>query len=373
MISTTLLPLILGLAPQQLPPQQGSGAAVDTSWRLVNQVHIIVNRDVLTLAQLEGRVQRLLEARPVSTPGELSALRGEVATRAVHDLLMVQRGREFGFDPEFVDRTITSYMRDQAEKEGGVTELAERLSLSGETAADRRSTVRDELYAVSYERALTGQAPGPGGRTTTDRYVRPGILGLGYEQIDQEPAVIRALGGEPEAWVLQQLVVAVETFGDVETAREHLEELRRQALAGEVEFDDLVAAESAVTEDRGLTQPLTLVELRRVDPEFARFCAESSVGDLSEVRPFIREGRTIALRVDRIEEHRALRLPPFRDIAVQERLRQIVLRNRDLMLRDEAVRELLRSAYVWTPEKLQQPGGEPEDAAAPDSAEQPPR
>src|SRR5690606_41882747 len=68
-----------------------------------------------------------------------------------------------------------------------------------------------------------------------DRSVRPGILGLGYEQIDQEPAVVRALGGEPGSWVLQQLVLEVEPFGDVETAKEYVASLRRQALSGRSE------------------------------------------------------------------------------------------------------------------------------------------
>lgn len=351
------------LAASLQDPRGGTG----DPWELVNQVQIIVNEDVLTLRQLDTRVRRELEARPISSPQEMRALRGDIATRAVQDLLMVQRGRDLGFDPEFVKRTVDSYMRDQAESAGGISELAERLALRGESAAVRKESVTDELYALTYDRAITGQAAGPGGRPTRDRYVRPGILALGYSQLEQQPAGVLAVGGQPEAWVLQQLVLATAPFPDPEQAREFVAELRERALLGE-DFDELVATYSLVSEERGLSQPLTLADLRRLEPSVARFCGAGKVGDISEVLPILERGRPVYYRVLRIHERRPLVLPPFQDPSVQDRLRQVVLRNRDALLREEAVRELFRDSYIWTPETIRSPEGTgpPGDARGPD-------
>lgn len=356
------LPLLLSLAtlagpaPQQARPEgpAATRASAAGSWDLVNQIYIIVNEDVLTLRQLENRLQRALEVQPVSNPGEMQALRSDIATRAVQDLLMVQRGRDLGFDPEYVQRTVSNYLREQADTAGGVSSLAERLALEGDTAARRRETITDELYAISYERAITGQAPGPGGRPSRDRYVRPGLLALAYEQIELQPTAVRALGGDPETFVLQQLVLSAATFGGPEPAREFAEDLRRQALEG-ADFEDLVLTYSVVTTERGLSPPLTVPDLRRAAPEALEFCLAAEEGDLSPVLPILEKGVPVYYRVLRVHQRRPLSLPPFTAAEVQQRLSQIVLRNRDGMLRDETLRRLFASSYIWTPENVRPP------------------
>ncbi len=350
------LPALAGCAAPQAQPEGGapSRTNVGGSWELVNQVYIIVNEDVLTLRQLESRLERALEAQPVSNPGEMQALRGDIATRAVQDLLMVQRGRDLGFDPEFVQRTVSNYLREQADTAGGVSSMAERLALEGDTAARRRETITDDLYAISYERFITGQAPGPGGRPSRDRYVRPGLLALAYEQIELQPAAVRALGGDPETFVVQQLVLSAATFGGAEPARAFAEDLRRQALEG-ADFEDLVLTYSVVTSERGLSPPLTLPDLRRAAPEAFEFCVNGQEGDLSPVLPILEKGVPVYYRVLRLHERRPLTLPPFGAAEVQQRLNQIVLRNRDGMLRDETLRGLFASSYIWTPENVRPP------------------
>ncbi len=63
----------------------------------------------------------------------------------------------------------------------------------------------------------------------------------------------------------------------------------------------------------------------------------------------------MAFRVLRIHEHQPAELPPFADNEVQDRLRRLWLRNHDLMLREEAVRELFHSSYVWAPDRAPTP------------------
>lgn len=336
------------------------------SWELLDRIEIIVDEDVLTFSELEARVREVLSRVPVTTREEMARLRSRIAEEEVRQLLMVQRGRELGFDPANVERTVRDFLERRIEEEGGLSIFSDRLAARDETGAERKRQVTDELYGISYDRAITGQSVGPGGRVVVDRYVRPGLLRLHYEETIRDPDGLRAIGGQPERVVFRQLAIDAASAGGPDAARTRIEDLRGQVRSGELTFEDAVTLFGAIQERAGLTQPLPLVDLDRVDPQLGRFAREAPVGDLSPVMP-IRNGEgVLGYRVVQLVERLAPEVPPFEDRQVQAHLRKAVLARMDETRRRRALRNAFQAAYVWTASGARPPeAGPPEPRPAP--------
>ncbi len=360
-----------GAGPRPPAPEAGG-------WELVDRIEIIVDEDVLTYSRLEARVREVLSRVAVTTREEMARLRSQIAEDEVRQLLMVQRGRELGFDPANVERTVKDFLERRIEEEGGLSSFSDRLAANDESGVERKRRVTEELYGLSYDRAITGQSVGPGGREIVDRYVRPGLLRLHYEESISDPDGLRALGGEPERVVFRQLAIDAERAGGPDAARARIEDLREQVLAGGLTFEDAVTLFGAIQERGGLTDPLPVANLERLEPELGRFAREAEVGDLSPVMPIRNGERVLGFRVVQLVERLPAEVPPFEDREVQARLREAVLARLDEERRRRALRKAFEAAYVWTasgarPEEAgPRPAGGAGEGAAPGGGAAPP-
>lgn len=357
----TLLALAALAQGEAAPPASGG-------WELLDRIEIIVDEDVLTFSRLEERVRQVLSRVAVTTREEMARLRSQIAEEEVRQLLMVQRGRELGFDPQNVERTVKDYLERRIEEEGGLSSFSDTLAANHESGVERKRRVTEELYGISYDRAITGQSVGPGGREIVDRYVRPGLLRLHYEESITDPDGLRAIGGEPERVVFRQLAVDAERAGGPDAARARIEDLREQVLAGELTFEDAVTLFGAIQERGGLTEPLPIVDLERAEPALGRFAREARIGDVSPVVPIRRGERLLGYRVVQLAERLPAEVPPFEDPAVQARIREAVLARMDEERRRRALREAFQAAYVWTASGARPEGAGP-PAPPPDTSE----
>jgi hypothetical protein len=343
------LPLVLALAPQggEAPPA-----------RSVNRVELIVNTDLITRRQLVRQLTKAREQRPVTTNEEALRLQVEIVQGAMESLLLRQAGEDLGQPKEAVERVLENVWKNQIERSGGLQEFSLESDGQDQSTLERREKLESDIYTWTYTRVVTGNEPGRDGRVIADRYIRPGTRRRLYDYMGRTSDGLGRIGGRPMTIVMQELVLLLEPGGEQGERRERIQKLhaeanalRERALAGE-DFNALVNEFGALKGSGSLHPDLPLDRLRRSFPALADFALGASVGDISPVLAVrdTERGPLQGWRVVRILESRPAEPPPFDDLVVQRILERVAEDQLDARRRDDALPELLRSAYVWSPD-----------------------
>lgn len=354
--------LTLPLMAQELPSPslQGSvpvGAYLD--WGVgISGERVITFNDILKV-----------EADPSETwISELQqgANRGEVHLTILQDLAMTQleiaAGRVRGFDPKLVESLVDNHFERQVERFGGPTEFTKRLQGWRMTTTSFRAEVTSDLYRYAWRDSSLGKQPGPTGRTSVDRYIRPGYLFSTYEAFAEsnDPAMLAVLGGSTEMLVLGRIILPVEQHAaglDKEAGLEKTkflaEQLRAQVLEGEATFEDQATAWDA---NRGQSKPIQRTirgvlgmsrQYHKTDLLF-EFARDAKPGDVSPPLPFQDPEGDVAVVLYALAERLPATPPkPFADISVQTALREHLLDELDKRRMTRARLHLVQESHLY--------------------------
>lgn len=362
-----IAPLFVLLAAAA-PPQEAPPAA---EWPTLNRPEVAVNEDLLTRRRIERQLKKAGEEQAVSTREEKLRLQVEIVQTAVEELVLRQAGEDLGQPKEAVDRFLDNVWEEQMERSGGLHEFSLKLAADDESSIEQREELEGDVYRWTYTRVITGNEPGKDGRLIADRFVRPGERRRLYDSMERTGLGLGMIGGKPPTFVLQQLLLVVEEGGpSVADLRRQADELRQRAVAGE-DFHTLVNTYGAQKGPNSISSDVTADTLARHGPELAAFGEKAVVGAISPVGP-VRDplrGRIQGWRILRVLESRPKEVPAFDDLDVQRRLELVAQRQLDDRRRSTALEDLLRSAYVWSPD-LERAKAEREAAERAQAAEE---
>jgi peptidyl-prolyl cis-trans isomerase SurA len=333
-------------APVQAPDVVGPrvDAAPARPWRQVDRVVMVVNNDIITESELMRRMVTLMKGRRL-TPEEQRQAEMQILGDKVRERLRVQAGSNLGVDEKLLDARVRENIERLRERQNGVVGLAQFLESKDVSGPELKKRLRDELYDQIYREGVTGEGPGPLGRVTTDRYVRPGQLRFMFDQA--RPDDLKALGGSPSTVRFHQMVLDVGTAGGKEAAREVARAVIARLEAGE-EWTDVARSTSSARETEDPPE-VEEARLRELYPEIAEFVTSATPGQISTPIEGGTESKPV-LRIVRFEGRTEGRTVEFSDFAVQEQLRKSSTEMLEQYRLETSYKELLRSSYVWPPE-----------------------
>lgn len=359
--STLLAYLLIASGSAQAPGAQAPPMLRD--WQLFDRVEVIVNEEIVTVSSFDRAFREFVRStgKTPTTAAQSQEVSILVAQRKVDGLLTEQGGRDLGFDEAQVRRMVSNWEESLIEEAGGVGQRSEALLEEGSAAHLERAQLTDDIYRISWERAITGRDAGPLGRPTKDRYVRPGQLKSLYDQAAEIPGGLEQLGASVGSYRLQLLVLDVEDHGGIDASLKLSEQIHRRLAEGEA-FDALVEEFSAAKGQASFPRAMTSAELgivtQRNDSwaELARWALTAESGSNSE-NIYVQERGNESLQIAHlIERPTAI---PFLDTNAQAAMRAHTQEIRDNYERGQALEALKLSAYIWTPDY----GPEPEPAA----------
>jgi parvulin-like peptidyl-prolyl isomerase len=338
----TLLACALALVPQAepaAPPSQGRPTP-DEGWVPYNRVELIVNEECLTNAEIVAAVRR--SKKPFSGEQELLRQFRAQADEQVREILMIQGGRDLGFDDKLIQRLVDDRFAELKESAGSASLWSRQLAEENVDTIAWRTDKRAEVYGTVWRSAVTGRSQGPGGRPYVDSYVRPGRLRFESEhnagKLDQ-----------PARVVLQQLRVEPSRAGGDEQARLLAEELRRRIAAGE-DFGELAELYEAAAPGSGARLPPIAEADLASFPEVLAFVRGAQPGELSEVLPRRVEGGALGYELFRLVERHEARAAKLTDPELQRDMARALRNQLDNYHINSGLQRLLEAAYVWTPE-----------------------
>ena len=263
----------------------------------------------------EARTEQFLMAgilrgpEPVTTPEEIEGRYAQVLTEEVKDMLVVQAGKDLGFQPELLERQV-DYVLEQHRERIGREGVARYLRIRSFSSAEYRDEARREVYATAWERYVIGREPGPTGRFSRDSFVRPGQLWFAYEQN-------RAALSEPTTVRVQQLIVSAASVGSIDAAHRLIEDLRGQIVDDGADFGELAEIYGQTEPGtRGISNWLPLEDLCA---RFAVLCEDflddARPGQVSEILPYLRGEERIGFIVLKLLDRREGQTAAFTDPA----------------------------------------------------------
>ena len=357
--------------PQSAPVPQSAqshpaGEPEAAGWTSLDRVVIVVNDDIVTSKQLEGRYSFALRngfERPKSR-AEQAEFVNALAEDAVRTRLKAQAGEALGFDPAQVERIQKNDLERAIKARGGVVGFSEFLASRQVTAEDYRQVRRDFIYTELWEDAITGAGASVSSRPSSDRFVRPGLLHFEYKNAQLDPEFLTEIGGRPEIVHFRWLVLFESDTRPLAGVQALAQQLRAQAVDGS-DMEGLVQTYSAIQgKDMDATIPLT--QAIRVFPQATSFFTQAKPGDVSDVLPFRNQGaRGFALF--RLEERTAGEVPALDEFAVQQKLTKRLQSEFDQQRIGVALKRAFASSYVWKYGENGAPVVEP-NAAAKDAA-----
>ncbi|MBM3991301.1 MAG: hypothetical protein FJ298_09895 [Planctomycetes bacterium] len=338
-----MLALLLALAAATRPPQVTPAPGPATAPEVLNGVYLIVNEDVITLAEFYRELRR--RGKSITNEDERRKLFQESHADFVRTRLMTQAGRDLGFDAARVDALVDDDLAGFIEDAGSASAFGEQLKASDLDAATLRAQRRDFYFREFWQRAIDGRDPGVSGRPYVDRFVRPGRMLYQYRR--QPIAQLF-----PSTIQLQAILVSAAQTGSAQKALDLAKALRERALGGE-DFGALAETYSADAETRrhrGLLPKSELARAREAFPDFAEFIDGAAAGAISEPSSLRVEGELVGFLLMRVAELERRDDADFTDRDVQRLLRERDLRSLGELRRDLGVNELYRAAYIWPPE-----------------------
>jgi hypothetical protein len=361
--ASSLLAILAAQAPGTRTPGQ------ERLWNLFDRVEVIVNEEIVTVSEFDRVFREFVRSTGMTatTPQETQEVSMLVAQRKVDGLLTEQGGRDLGFDEAQVRRMVNNWEDSLIEEAGGVGQRSEALLDSGSAAHLERAQLTDDIYRISWERAITGRDAGPLGRPTKDRYVRPGQLKHLYDQAASAPGGLEQLGAASGSYRLQLLILDVESIGSMDKTLARAEEVQRRLAEGEA-FDKLVEEYSAAKGEASLPRPMASADLitisRRDDAwaELARWTLQAESGENSDTIYVDDRGNESVQIAHLIERPGAL---PFQTVGAQAAMRAHTQEVRDSYHRGRSLEVLKRAAYIWTPDYAPEPAPQPEPVGPP--------
>ncbi len=368
--------LVLGVAQEPTPPPAPQdGPPTDLELALGDGVVAVVGRHLIrrndVVAAFEGGyfeavLPELADMRKATDPALRRRGLEKVLIEMLRDHLKTEGGRVQGFAQEAIDGMVQRRIADLQRDSGGAAAAAERLRSSGYDPASFGLRHEEMILRVTWERMVTGRAPGPLGRVNTDRYVPPGLLQMQYQNLATSPrAEDRATVGEaPKRYVMEQAILGLVEYRSLERAQEVAERIRSEILAGNLTMEQAA---------RQFTLPQERVQDWRIDPlsepqvralaksrfdgtEMASWVLGAAPGDVSPPLLLSLPGpggalRPRALVVIRLAEVLApVPARPFSDQGLQAELSQAVQADWDEARVEQALYELLEATYVYPPQ-----------------------
>lgn len=360
--------LAASLAAQEMgpppPPDQGLAGA-----ELFDGVQLLVNTDCITHSDL----LRLTWQRDQASggDGDMQRLFRESVTQLTRELLLEKAGRDMGYDPELIESYVKREVTAKKDRLGSATALAEMLEASRKDSGMLRDDTEGTVYRFLYERAITGEGTGPGGRPYVDNFERPGRLWLEFRRQGSRldlPAVVH----------LQEIIVAPGKGEDLGSARQRAFLVRSRALRGE-DFAELNREFGVATKKVGNEYvhetDLEPIEEPRLESrtEVRDFVRGAKPGDISEPLPATVAGGQIGgWRLLRLVERVEGVAQRFEDREFQEGLRARMLEEHREYEIERALRRLMLAAYVWPPPPPRLPAAGAEPAEVPQPQVEPP-
>lgn len=352
--------------PQAAPGTSPAGALGPKDWSSLNRVVIVVNDDIVTYAQLQGRYAFALRSgfdKP-RTRAEQEELVNALAYEAVRTRLKAQAGEALGFDPAQVERIQRGDLERAIKARGGVVGFSEFLASRSVTAEDYRQVRRDFIYTELWEDAITGSGASVSARPSSDRYARPGLLRFEYANAKFDPAFLADIGGRAETVHFRRLLILETDMLPLAQAQELAQGLRGQIVDG-ADMEGLITTYSAAQgKDSDITADLA--SAMRVVPQAASFLASAQPGEVSDVLPF-RNKNLRGYTLYRLETRTSGEVPPLEEFAVQQKLTRRIQTEFDQQRIESALQRARDSSYVWHSgggdDSAADPNTPPKDAA----------
>lgn len=353
--------LTLPLMAQELPrPSLQSSVPVSAylDWGAgISGERVITMSDILR-AESDPSETWSRELREGANPGtvHMAILQNLAMTQ-----LEIEAGRVRGFDPALVESLVDKHFERQIDRFGGPTEFTKRLQNWRMTPTNFRAEVTSDLYRYAWRDSSLGKQPGPTGRVSVDRYIRPGYLFSTYEAFaeSRDPAKLAFLGGSPEILVMERIVLPVEQYAagldekaGLEKTKLLAQQLRIQVIEAEATFE---AQASEWDANRGQSDPVqrTLGGIRGISREFHQtdllfeFARDAKVGDVSLPLTYQATDGLWAVVLYALTKRLPATPPePFANLTVQAALREYLLDELDKRRMTRARLHLLQKSHL---------------------------
>ena len=331
-LRSSLLAASLAIAP-------GFAQSSDDGWILHNTIDVIMDEGVVTRLDTINTVRDPGSEYTISTQEEFNQAVAIELDAASRKTLRSQAGEQLGLRSDDIDRYVEQEIWQS--KEGkSLSEFGDSLALQGLDPASNREAIRSDLHARVWEGSVLGWSAAGLGRKSVDRYIRPGLLHILYDENRAQ------LANPPARFRFLALVVNARAAGSLENARMVCRQQLEEIIAGK-EFE--LAVEEVGSELRSTKGDTGWFPLWELDPAYHAFAQNSLLDSLSDPLPVRgRNGEITAYQVLKlIGREDAGDAPPFTDARVQRALQDRFWRQLDGYLLSKAERDLLRRAYVW--------------------------
>lgn len=344
-----LIVLLCALAQNSAPnPPPRAAQAPSDGWFTVDRIVMIVNQDIITEVQLLRERARYERKRKLTTDTEIANANTEILTEIVRKRLRVQAGALLGIDEKLIDARVAESLEQMRKRFGGTVGLRKYLQSQDVDGVDVKRILRDDIYEQVYRDGVTGEAPGPLGRVTADRYVRPGQLSLLYQQSIEHPGEMAALGGVVGRVKFQQIALDPAQYGGTEAAVDLARNISERIAAGE-DMGALARQYGSARDDDGVVE-VQEPNLRKLFPEIAEFTSTAKTDEISRPMLVTRTDGTRVVRIVRFLERVPAVVPSLGDYEVQKTLRTRAEERTASFRLESGYFDLLASSYVWPPE-----------------------
>lgn len=266
--------------------------------------------------------------------------------------VLTQAGRNLGFDPKIVSQIAKSNFDRFIDESGGELAASKYLSLYGQSPVEVKRSIEGNLLSQTWRQTQIGLAVGPTGRVAVDRYVRPGLMRMYYENFSESEVreAREALGATPETLTLEYVDVKVPAGTDPATVKTTLDALVGNVRGSESLPFSLIAevggAGSALqtdtlpTEEWVASNPTATLDL-------INFLEGGKAGSISDPILFA-EVPVPTFRVYRIENRQPPgQAHPYGTRELHESLHGYLLKRLDDRREAVAFGKVLRQTYVW--------------------------
>ena len=319
---------------------------------------LVVNDTMVTLETIDAELARRLEETPASTDAERRILWNEVLRESLRTALWTQAGEDLGIDPNLlagpVESRVERMYRTRADRlaladtlDGPATSTFETQLSPSHNSREQggrdamRLIAEEDLYRELWVGSTLGTTPGPTGRMSRDRYIRPGELNGIYK---------RELALLPDDVELQYLVILSAAAGGEAEAFEFAAGLREEVLEGR-DLAEVVDAYGALLRSEGGVAPPTPADALPA-LELRAWVRSAVPGTLSPVLPFRSAeppGEIKGWQVVRLLSRESPSTPlPFTSPPLQRSLLRRLGEIRDRDALEVSDIRLQDSAYLWS-------------------------
>lgn len=330
-------------------------------WLPLDRVALVVNGDIVTQEKIRRKVGKTLGGVSSSTPGELEQVFNQTHRTEIESLLIRQAGEDMGLPAERVAAHVAGLLRDETDEAGGSFAMSERLRDESTTALEFKESQEAQVYQDSFRRRAAGFG-GSQERSPEDRYVRPGRLIQRYSRMLRTGQGIRALQGQgavPAAYELQVLLLApLDDSTTLKQSQDKALELQTALEAGTVGWDEMLD-QFGVYPNSGLLGPQAIDALEFMydpgDGQLLQFAADASQSQISKVmafpqiNPATKQRRLAGFAIYKLLDRSSASVPDFDGKDVQLSLRLSIEQEESQLRIGDAVSELARTAYIWSP------------------------